>query len=165
VLQKYTQEKTRWLAKAGEKAQRPRGPSLTNNCYRVSLRAAVPLQRIFSEFTISKEGSMKLVGIVLTTTLLLGTAACHSTRVQIPTAPIGPNEKSLGPTWGDDVGLLLLGVIPIQQNERFVAAYNEAVQKAGATRLTDVTISERWWWGMVIHGKVFKVEGTAVTNK
>ena len=36
---------------------------------------------------------MKLVGIVLTAALLLGTAACHSTRVQIPTAPIGPNGE------------------------------------------------------------------------
>ena len=108
---------------------------------------------------------MKVVGIVLTAALLLGTAACHSTRVQVPTAPIGPNEKSLGATWGDDVGLLLFGFIPIRQNDRFVEAYNEAVQKAGAMRLTDVTISERWWWGYVINGYVFKVEGTAVTNK
>lgn len=108
---------------------------------------------------------MKLVGIALTAALLFVTAACQSTRVQIPTAPIGPNEKSLGPTWGDDVGLMLLGVIPIKQNDRFVAAYNNAVQKAGATRLTDVTISERWWWGYVINGYVFKVEGTAVANK
>jgi hypothetical protein len=108
---------------------------------------------------------MKVVGIVLTAALFLGTAACHSTRVQIPTAPIGPNEKSLGATWGDDVGLLLFGFIPIRQNDRFVEAYNEAVQKAGASRLTDVTISERWWWGYVINGYVFKVEGTAVTNK
>ena len=61
---------------------------------------------------------MKLVGIVLTAALLFGTAACQSTRVQIPTAPIGPNEKSLGPTWGDDVGMLLFGFIPIRQNDR-----------------------------------------------
>ena len=108
---------------------------------------------------------MKVVGIVLTAVLLLGTAACHSTRVQIPTAPIGPNEKSLGPTWGDDVGLMLFQFIPIRQNDRFVAAYNEAVQKAGAMRLTDVTISERWFWAWILNGYVFKVEGTAVTNK
>jgi len=108
---------------------------------------------------------MRLVGILLSAALLLATAACHSTRVQIPTAPIGPNEKSLGPTSGDHVGMLLFGCIPIQQNDRFVAAYNEAVQRAGGTRLTDVTISERWWWGYVINGYVFKVEGTAVTNR
>lgn len=108
---------------------------------------------------------MRLVGMVLFAVLLIGTAACHSTHVQIPTAPIAAGEKSLGPTWGDHVGLLLFGFIPIQQNDRFVEAYNEAVQKAGATRLTNVIISERWWWGYVINGYVFKVEGTAVTNK
>lgn len=108
---------------------------------------------------------MRLVGMVLFAALLIGSAACHSTHVQIPTAPIAPGEKSLGPTWGDHVGLMLFGFIPIQQNDRFVEAYNEAVQKAGATRLTNVTISERWWWGYVINGYVFKVEGTAVTNK
>jgi hypothetical protein len=94
--------------------------------------------------------------MVLFTALLIGSAACHSTHVQIPTAPIAP---------GDHVGLMLFGFIPIQQNDRFVEAYNEAVQKAGATRLTNVIISERWWWGYVINGYVFKVEGTAVTNK
>ena len=108
---------------------------------------------------------MRLVGIVLCAVVLIGTAACHSTHVQIPTAPIAPGETALGQTWGDHVGLLLFGFIPIQQNDRFVEAYNEAVQKAGATRLTNVTISERWWWGYVINGYVFKVEGTAVTNK
>jgi hypothetical protein len=108
---------------------------------------------------------MRLVGMMLGAALLLGAMACHSTRVHIPTAPIGPNEKSLGATWGDDVGMLLFGFIPIRQNDRFVEAYTEALQKAGATRLTDVTISERWWWGYVINGYVFKVEGTAVTNK
>src|SRR5262249_31797457 len=113
----------------------------------------------------ARRESMKLMGIVLTAALLFVTAACQSTRVQIPTAPIGPNEKSLGPTWGDSVGLMLFQFIPINQNERFVKAYNEAVQKAGATRLTDVTISERWWWGYVINGYIFKVEGTAVSNK
>jgi hypothetical protein len=61
--------------------------------------------------------------------------------------------------------MLLFGCIPIKQNERFQDAYNQAVQKAGGTRLTDVTISERWWWGYVLNGYVFKVQGTAVANK
>lgn len=108
---------------------------------------------------------MRTVGLLLGTVLLITTVACHSTQVRIPTAPVGPNEKSLGSTWGDSVGMLLFGCIPINQNGRFVNAYNEALQKAGATRLTDVTISERWWWGYVINGYVFKVQGTAVANK
>jgi len=108
---------------------------------------------------------MKIAGLLLGVVLLITTAACHSTQVRIPTAPVGPNEKALGATEGESVGLLLFGFIPIKQNERFVNAYNQAVQKAGGTRLTDVTISERWWWGYVIFGYVFKVQGTAVGNK
>lgn len=108
---------------------------------------------------------MKIMGVLLGAFLLIATAACHSTQVKIPTAPVGPNERSLGPTEGNSVGMLLFQFIPINQNERFEKAYNQAVQKAGATRLTDVTISERWWWGYALNGYVFKVQGTAVTNK
>jgi len=112
-----------------------------------------------------KEENMRTVGLLLGTVLLIATVACHSTQVRIPTAPVGPNEKSLGPTEGSSLGMLLFGCIPIKQNERFVSAYNQAVQRSGGTRLTDVTISERWWWGYVINGYIFKVQGTAVANK
>ncbi len=112
-----------------------------------------------------KEVSMRIMGVLLGVVLLMATAACHSTQVKIPTAPIGANEKSLGPTEGQGVGMLVLGFIPVNQNERFEKAYNQAVQKAGATRLTDVTISERWFWAYVLNGYVFKVQGTAVGNK
>jgi hypothetical protein len=108
---------------------------------------------------------MRIAGILLGAALLVTTVACQSTQVKIPTAPIGANEKSLGPTEGTSTGMLVFGVIPINQNERFENAYNQAVQKAGATRLTDVTISERWWWGYVLNGYVFKVQGTAVKGK
>ena len=108
---------------------------------------------------------MKTASLLLCALLLVATTACNSTQVRIPTAPIGPNEKSLGPTEGHSTGLMILGLIPVNQNERFVNAYNDATTKAGATRLTDVTISERWWWGYVLNGYNFKVEGTAVGNK
>ena len=108
---------------------------------------------------------MKTASLLLGALLLLATTACHSTQVKIPTAPIGPNEKSLGPTEGLNTGFMILGVIPVRQNERFVNAYNQAVAKAGANRLTDVTISEQWWWGYVLNGYKFKVQGTAVGNK
>jgi hypothetical protein len=41
----------------------------------------------------------------------------------------------------------------------------EAAAKAGGTRLTDVTISEQWFYAVVLDGFIFKVEGTAVANK
>jgi hypothetical protein len=108
---------------------------------------------------------MRIMGVFLGALLLVTTAACHSTQVKIPTAPVGPNEKALGPTEGSSAGLMLFQVIPINQNTRFEKAYQQAVQKAGGSRLTDVTISERWFWAYVLNGYVFKVQGTAVGNK
>jgi len=108
---------------------------------------------------------MKAVSVALGLFLLVATAACQSAPVKLPSASIGPNEKSLGPTEGSSTGIMLFGVVPIIQNTRFENAYHEAVQKAGGTRLTDVTISEQWFWGVVLNGYIFTVQGTAVGNK
>ncbi|OQW35406.1 MAG: hypothetical protein A4E19_01155 [Nitrospira sp. SG-bin1] len=108
---------------------------------------------------------MKSLVLVLGSLLLLTTVACQSTTLRFPAAPIGPNEKSLGPTEATSVGIMLFGVIPINQNTRFENAMREAAAKAGGTRLTDVAISERWFWAAVLDGFIFKVEGTAVGSK
>jgi hypothetical protein len=60
---------------------------------------------------------------------------------------------------------MLFQVIPINQNDRFVNAYREALQKVGGSRLTDVTIEERWFWAWVLNGYIFHVKGTAVIDK
>ena len=108
---------------------------------------------------------MRSVGLLLGMILLLTTVACQSTNLRFPSAPIGPNEKSLGPTEATSTGIMLFGCIPINQNTRFENAMAEAARKAGGTRLTDVTISERWFWAFVLDGFIFKVQGTAVGNK
>lgn len=108
---------------------------------------------------------MRSVSLLLGMLLLLTTVACQSTNLRFPSAPIGPNEKSLGPSEATSTGIMLFGFIPINQNKRFENAMAEAAQKAGGTRLTDVTISERWFWAVVLDGFIFKVQGTAVGNK
>jgi hypothetical protein len=108
---------------------------------------------------------MRSVSLFLGTLLLLTTVACQSTNLRFPSAPIGPNEKSLGPTEATSTGIMLFGFIPINQNTRFENAMAEAVRKAGGTRLTDVTISEQWFWAFVLDGFIFKVQGTAVGDK
>lgn len=108
---------------------------------------------------------MRIVSILLGSILLLSTVACQSTNLRFPSAPIGPNEKSLGPTEATSTGIMLFGFVPINQNTRFESAMNEAARKAGGTRLTDVTISEQWFWAFVLDGFIFKVQGTAVGNK
>ncbi len=108
---------------------------------------------------------MRSISLLLGALLLLTTVACQSTSLRFPSAPIGPDEKSLGPVEATSTGLMLFGVIPINQNTRFENAMAEAARKAGGTRLTDVTISEQWFWAFVLDGFIFKVQGTAVGNK
>ena len=108
---------------------------------------------------------MKTVSLLLGAVLLVVTAACQSTPVKLPSAAIGPDEKVLGPAEGSSVGIMLLGFIPIVQNTRFENAYAEAVQKGGGTRLTDITISEQWFYALVLNGYIFNVHGTAVGKK
>src|SRR3970040_1368618 len=102
---------------------------------------------------------MKVAYIFLSVFLLMTTAACQSTPLKLPSASIGPNEKSLGQTEGSSTGIMLLGFIPIIQNTRFENAYMEAVQKGGGTRLTDITVSEKWFWALVLNGYIFTVQG------
>jgi hypothetical protein len=108
---------------------------------------------------------MKAVTLVLGLSLCLTMVACQSTSLHFPADPIGPTEKSLGKTEATSVGIMLFGFIPINENTRFENAMREAAAKAGGTRVTDVAISERWFWAAVLEGFIFKVEGTAVGNK
>ncbi len=108
---------------------------------------------------------MRSVSLLLGSLLLLTAVACQSTKVHFPGEPIGANEKSLGPTEATSTGIMLFGFIPINQNTRFENAMADAAQKAGGTRLTDVKISEHWFWAFILEGFIFKVEGTAVGKK
>jgi len=108
---------------------------------------------------------MKAVTLVLGLLLCLTTVACQSTPLHFPGDPIGPNEKSLGPSEATSVGINLFHFIPIKLNTRFENAMHEAAAKAGGTRMADVTISETYIPGYVFSGFIFKVQGTAVGNK
>ena len=77
--------------------------------------------------------------------LVLTITACQSVPLTIPSAPVGPNEQRLGTGEGSSTGIMLLQLIPINQNDRFVKAYRQALAQSGGTRLVDVTIEERWF--------------------
>jgi hypothetical protein len=96
---------------------------------------------------------------------LLAFTACQSAPLTIPTRPVGPNEQVIGPAEGSSTGLMLLEFIPINQNQRFVRAYENALASSGGTRLVDITIQERWFWAYILNGYKFKVTGTAVAEK
>jgi len=98
--------------------------------------------------------------------LLFSSVACNSIPLNIDTGPLLDNERTLGDTFGQGTGLLLFGLIPIGQNDRFERAYAEAVNTfPGATRLTNVSIQEKWFWAYVLTGYKFRVNGTAVGQK
>jgi hypothetical protein len=108
---------------------------------------------------------MKVSSLFLGAALILATAACHSSQVRIPGEPLGPNERLTGVASAHSTGFMLFQVIPINQNERFRRALQNATMQAGGTRLTDVVISERWFWTPVGNGFSFHVQGAGVTNK
>ena len=89
-------------------------------------------------------------------------AACTSVPVTFDTGPIRPDEEIIGRAEGTSTGFMLFQFIPINQNKRFESAYKHALNNSMGTRLTDVTISERWFWAYVGNGYIFKVQGTAV---
>lgn len=103
-----------------------------------------------------------LIGLILCFMVV----GCISTPTEIRTAPIGPNEKALGEASGSGSGVLLFWFIPIGQNGRFGDAYNEAIQvHPGTTRIVNPTITEQWYWALILEGFLFEVSGTAVGPK
>ncbi len=108
---------------------------------------------------------MRGLTVFFGTILLISTLACHSSQVRIPGDPVGANERSNGVADGHAAGFMLLGFIPINQNSRFERAYASALSRSGSTRITDITISERWFWTPVGDGFVFHVQGIGVASK
>jgi len=59
--------------------------------------------------------------------VILALTACHSTPLTIPSSPLGPNEQRLGTGEGSSAEIMLFQFIPINQNDRFVDAYRQAL--------------------------------------
>jgi len=100
----------------------------------------------------------KLVLITIIGALLAG---CVSDPLKLPKCDM-TNAKVLGESEGSAVGIMLLGLIPINQNTRFVNAYQEAITKLGGTCLADPVIEEQWYWAYIFNGYIFRVKGTVV---
>ena len=80
-----------------------------------------------------------------------------------PTPPVG--AMITHKAHGEACGVNLFGVIPIGVNDRAQRAYDEAVEGADATGLTDTKITDRWAWVFVgekfctiVHGNGYRVE-------
>jgi hypothetical protein len=62
-------------------------------------------------------------------------------------------------------GLLLFGVIPIQQNNRFVRAQSTAIQAKGGDAMINTQVQENWFWAWVLTGYTTTVSGDVVKMK
>ena len=95
-------------------------------------------------------------------------AACSSVPLNIQTVKQnemeGKDYRVIGEGEGSSVGIMLFNCIPINQNDRFQNAYNEAVQSRQGDRMINTTIEERWFWAYLLNGYVFKVKGTVVKD-
>lgn len=100
----------------------------------------------------------KLIPAAILGALLTG---CVSNPLKFPPCDMS-KATVLGESEGSSLGAMVLGFIPINQNERFNSAYTEAVTKLGGTCLKDPVIEERWFWAYVFNGYIFKVKGTVV---
>jgi hypothetical protein len=86
---------------------------------------------------------------------------CASEPVRIA-APSGPLNFSQGrPVSGSACGFQLLYFIPIEVNSRASRAYSELQSFAGRDVLTDVRVTERWFYGLVGTGYCTEMTGTA----
>jgi hypothetical protein len=97
---------------------------------------------------------------------LLACVGCMSAPLTIKTPPVATNEKVLGEVTGTATGVMVLEFVPVNQNQRFTLAYNEAIAKApGATRIVNPTITERWYFCVLFNLYKFELKGTAVGPK
>ena len=106
----------------------------------------------------------KLVVVCL---LALFAAGCASVPVNMglpPNQVEGRDYTVLGEGEGSSLGVMLFNIIPINQNQRFQKAYDEAVASKGGDRLINPVVEEQWFWAYLFNGYIFKVKGTVVKD-
>jgi len=89
---------------------------------------------------------------------------CVSQPLKIETRTKSSYEE-LGEGRGAATGIMLFNLIPIGQNDRFVRAYEAAVQSKGGDALVNPEISERWFWAYILNGYHTTVSGTVIKYK
>jgi len=108
---------------------------------------------------------MKTTRAILSLSLLAFLATgCVSQPLKIETRTKS-NYDELGEGRGTATGIMLFNFIPIGQNDRFVRAYESAVQSKGGDALVNPEISERWFWAYILNGYHTTVRGTVIKYK
>lgn len=105
--------------------------------------------------------------IVLCCLLVVMCGGCSTGVVSVmPKLP--EKYEKLGPAKGSACGSMLIGptaynFIPVLLNSRLEDAYKDALQSVpGARALTDVTISEDWYWWVIGSAHCTRISGEAI---
>ncbi|MEP9318533.1 hypothetical protein ABKS89_15455 [Pseudomonas sp. LABIM340] len=99
-------------------------------------------------------------------TLLATAAIAGCTGTPMKTQNYSPEQYTvIGHSEGKATGLMLLGVIPIQQNNRFVRAQDAAIKAKGGDALINTQVQEKWFWAWVLNGYTTTVSGDVVKLK
>ena len=110
----------------------------------------------------------KFIACMLFVLLTMTFSGCTSGRVNIIGNPPPENFQKLGKVKGEacgTIGLLATAYyfIPFNLNSRYERAYEEALSKApGATGLVDVTISEDWYWWVLVTARCVTITAEAI---
>jgi len=100
--------------------------------------------------------------MALAVALAPGSLACAGPFHTVAPAIADPYQR-LGEVRSEACGSLVLGVIPAALNSRVARAYAQALgQRAGATALVDVTLTERWFYWVFGTTRCATISGVAV---
>lgn len=100
----------------------------------------------------------------LSALLVLTLAGCAGTSMKTPKLD-SSQYTVIGPSEATATGIMVLGFIPIQQNDRFVRAQAAAIQAKGGDALINTQVQEDWFWGLLVDRYVTTVSGDVVKLK
>ncbi|AZD06243.1 hypothetical protein [Pseudomonas chlororaphis] len=96
--------------------------------------------------------------------VVLALAGCTGTAMK--TQQLDSSQYTVvGHSEATATGIMLFGVIPIRQNNRFVRAQTAAIQAKGGDAMINTQIQENWFWAWVLSGYTTKVSGDVVKLK
>lgn len=101
---------------------------------------------------------MKKILILL---LLLSFVACGVKPMKLPT-PQADSRDIVGHCSYTDGGFMLLWMIPINVNERLERAYYKCMNSISAESLTNIAVTDRWYFTPLGNAQVTTVEGDGV---
>ncbi|MDE1169052.1 MAG: hypothetical protein PW845_27625 [Pseudomonas sp.] len=91
-------------------------------------------------------------------------AACTGTPMK--TQQLDSQQYTvIGHSEASATGIMLFGIIPIQQNTRFVRAQQAAIKAKGGDALVNTQVQEKWFWAWVLSGYTTTVSGDVVKLK